>query len=264
MHRKGDLKDGFTVKDPRYKNRGWVPAMKQQLQEQFAALGVVLEKPQPLHEYHEGKGKEAPTIRAKNEAIRENNANYAGWRKAFPQLKESGLKQLMVKAAKDGKVLYIGRQSDGRLGYGMTTVKEWRAAAAKEQAKAQPQAAQKAPEQPQQPQQYQKPQEQLQAAQRAAEQPQAVHIDIDQKARELSELRQTFVDEYTRSLERSEYKVNPIYQQQAYQIESLSKSAAERAKPSSSCKSNGASWDFQGQAEKGTGRENTRFQQVPA
>lgn len=228
VHRKGDLKDGFTVKDPRYKNRGWVPAMKQQLQEQFAALGVVLEKPQPLHEYHEGKGKEAPTIRAKNEAIRENNANYAGWRKAFPQLKESGLKQLMVKAAKDGKVLYIGRQSDGRLGYGMTTVKEWRAAAAKEQAKAQPQAAQKAPEQPQQPQQYQKPQEQLQAAQRAAEQPQAVHIDIDQKARELSELRQTFVDEYTRSLERSEYKVNPIYQQQAYQIESLSKSAAEK------------------------------------
>lgn len=133
VHRKGELKDGFTAKDPRYKSRGWVPAMKQQLQEQFAALGVVLEKPQPLHEYHEGKGKDAPIIRAKNEAIRENNANYAGWRKAFPQLKESGLKQLMVKAAKDGKVLYIGRQPDGRLGYGMTTVKEWRAAAAKEQ-----------------------------------------------------------------------------------------------------------------------------------
>lgn len=100
--------------------------------------------------------------------------------------------------------------------------------AEQERAKAQPQAAQKAPEQPQQPQQYQKPQEQPQAAQRAAEQPQAAHIDIDQKARELSELRQTFVDEYIRSLERSEYRVNPIYQQQAYQIESLSKSAAEK------------------------------------
>lgn len=133
VHRKGDLKDGFTAKDPKYVSRGWVPAMKQQLREQFAALGVELEKPQPLHEYHEGKGKEAPAIRAKNEAIRENNANYAGWRAAFPQLKERSLKQLMVKAAKAGKVLYIGQQPDGRLGYGMTTVKEWRAAAAKEQ-----------------------------------------------------------------------------------------------------------------------------------
>ena len=134
VHRKGELKDGFTAKDPRYKSRGWVPAMKQQLQEQFAALGVVLEKPQPLHEYHEGKGKEAPTIRAKNEAIRENNANYAGWLKHFPQLKEHTLKQLMTKAAKAGKVLYIGQQPDGRLGYGMATVKEWRAAAKEQEA----------------------------------------------------------------------------------------------------------------------------------
>ena len=45
VHRKGDLKDGFTAKDPKYVSRGWVPAMKQQLREQFAALGVELEKP---------------------------------------------------------------------------------------------------------------------------------------------------------------------------------------------------------------------------
>ena len=89
-----------------------------------------------------------------------------------------------------------------------------------------PQAAQRATEQPQQPKQCQKPQ----AAQRAAEQPQKAHVDIDQKARELSELRQTFVDEYARSLERTDYQINPIYQQQAYQIESLAKSVAEKGK----------------------------------
>lgn len=148
VHRKGEMKDGFTAKDTRYKERGWVPAMKQQLKAEFERMGVVMEKPQPLHEYHEGKGKEAPTIRAKNEAIRENNANYAGWRKAFPQLKESALRGLMVKAAKAGKVLYIGQQPDGRLGYGMTTVKEWRAAATKEQQKAAPAASARA-DQPQ-------------------------------------------------------------------------------------------------------------------
>lgn len=102
--------------------------------------------------------------------------------------------------------------------------------AEQEQVKAQPQMAQKAPEQPQQPQQYQKPQEQPQAAQRAAEQPRAAHIDIDQTAKELLELRQTFVDEYARSLERTDYRINPIYQQQIDQIESLSKSMAEKDK----------------------------------
>lgn len=102
--------------------------------------------------------------------------------------------------------------------------------AEQEQAKAQPQPAQKAPEQPQQPWQYQKPQEQPQAAQRAAEQPQAAHIDIDQNARELAELRQTFVDEYARSLERTDYRINPIYEQQVYQLERLAKSVAEKGK----------------------------------
>lgn len=63
-----------------------------------------------------------------------------------------------------------------------------------------------------------------------AEQPRKAHVDIDQKARELSELRQTFVDEYARSLERTDYRINPIYQQQAYQIESLAKSVAEKGK----------------------------------
>lgn len=73
VHRKGEEKGGFTAKDTKYKSRAWVPAMKQQLREQFAALGVVVEKPKLLHEFHEGKGSEAPLIRQKNEVIRENN-----------------------------------------------------------------------------------------------------------------------------------------------------------------------------------------------
>lgn len=144
VHRKGESKGGFTPKDTRYKERGWVSAMKQQLKAEFERMGVVMEKPQPLHEYHEGNGKEAPAIWAKNEAIRENNANYARWRKAYPQLKERSLRQLMVKAAKAGKVLYIKQQPDGRLGYGMITVKEWRVATTKEQQKVAPAASARA------------------------------------------------------------------------------------------------------------------------
>lgn len=73
IHRKGEEKGGFTAKDPKYVSRAWVPAMKQQLRQEFAALGVVMEKPKLLHEFHEGKGKEAPLIRQKNQVIRENN-----------------------------------------------------------------------------------------------------------------------------------------------------------------------------------------------
>ena len=73
IHRKGEDKGGFTAKDPKYVSRAWVPAMKQQLRQEFAALGVVMEKPKLLHEFHEGKGKEASLIRQKNQVIRENN-----------------------------------------------------------------------------------------------------------------------------------------------------------------------------------------------
>lgn len=128
VHRKGELKDGFTVKNPKYASRGWVPAMKQQLKDEFERMGVTIEKPQPLHEYHEGKGDEAPAIRAKNEAIRINNGMYAEWRRLYPQLKESSLKKLMVKAAKAGRVLIIHEQPDGQLVHGTVTVKAWNAA----------------------------------------------------------------------------------------------------------------------------------------
>lgn len=74
VHRKGDLKDGFTAKDPKYATKAWVHTMKQDLRAAFEKMGVVFDKPELLHEYHEGNGSEAPIIHAKNEIIRANNA----------------------------------------------------------------------------------------------------------------------------------------------------------------------------------------------
>ena len=109
VHRKGDMKDGFTAKDPQYKKRSWVPSMKQQLQDQFAAMGVVLEKPQPLHEYHEGRGKGAAAIRTKNELIRANNAQMKEiFPASFPAVTEA-TRELFLDAVKEGKVAHMLR-----------------------------------------------------------------------------------------------------------------------------------------------------------
>ena len=132
VHRKGEEKGGFTAKDPAYVSRGWVPKMKEQLRQEFARLGVVLEKPQPLHEYHEGKGKEAPKIRAKNEAIRVNNALYAEYRKAYPELPERTLRKYMVNAAKEGQLLAIEKR-DGRFYQGLVSLEDWKREQAKPQ-----------------------------------------------------------------------------------------------------------------------------------
>lgn len=107
VHRKGEPKDGFTAKDPQYKKRSWVPSMKQQLRDQFAAMGVILEKPQPLHEYHEGKGKEAPIIRAKNEVIRANNAQYKAITAEHPEIPDKTLRKAARDATMAQEVLHL-------------------------------------------------------------------------------------------------------------------------------------------------------------
>lgn len=147
VHRKGEEKGGFTAKDRRYIARSWVADMKEQLARTFAdRWGVLMEQPEPLHQYHEGKGREAATIREKNRAVKLNNANYPKWRKAYPQIKPSGLKSLMVKGVKQGKVLVVTEQG-GRLMQTFVTPQEWeKALADAEAARKARQTPQKAPE----------------------------------------------------------------------------------------------------------------------
>lgn len=74
VHRKGEEKGGFTAKDKAYTTKGWLANTKDRLKQTFAERwGVKIEKPDYLHQYHEGKGKEAPAIRQKNEVIKAVN-----------------------------------------------------------------------------------------------------------------------------------------------------------------------------------------------
>lgn len=73
VHRKGDLKGGFTAKDPFYGAKPWVAYMKANVLDTLQGMGVNIEASGPLHQYHEGKGAEAPVIHAKNQLIEANN-----------------------------------------------------------------------------------------------------------------------------------------------------------------------------------------------
>lgn len=131
VHRKGELKGEFTAKDTRYKEKGWVPAMKEQLRTEFKERwGVVIDKANPLHEYHEGKGKEAPVIRAKNEAIRATNRNIRALTEAHPELARgrtyNAIKREAVKEAKQGHVTQFVQSPDG-LRVKVYTLETWRA-----------------------------------------------------------------------------------------------------------------------------------------
>ena len=74
LHRKGEEKGGFTAKDKAYTTKGWLADTKERLKQTFTERwGVNIEKPDYLHQFHEGKGKEAPAIRQKNEVIKAVN-----------------------------------------------------------------------------------------------------------------------------------------------------------------------------------------------
>lgn len=74
IHRKGEAKEPFSAKDCKFATREWLHEIKQDLkQTMIEQWGVKFEWKPPLHEFHEGKGSDAPTIRMKNEVIRENN-----------------------------------------------------------------------------------------------------------------------------------------------------------------------------------------------
>lgn len=74
VHRKGEEKGGFTAKDKTYTTKSWLANTKERLKQTFTERwGVNIEKPDYLHQYHEGKGREAPAIRHKNEVIKSVN-----------------------------------------------------------------------------------------------------------------------------------------------------------------------------------------------
>lgn len=75
IHRKGEVKDGFTVKDPKYKDNSWLKDTKVRLKQEFERWGVYEERTTMLHEYHEGKGPASARIHEVNERIRATNHN---------------------------------------------------------------------------------------------------------------------------------------------------------------------------------------------
>lgn len=160
LHRKGEEKGGFTAKDKAYTSKGWLEDTKHRLKTTLAIRwGVNIEKQDFLHQYHEGKGKEAPAIRQKNEAIKINNQYAPLWLNSYPQINKDSFLRLLKKVAKDGNVLIIKEQPDGKLKPFAVTVAHWRADEAKAKAQqekqalsartAQPEPKQEAPKQPQ-------------------------------------------------------------------------------------------------------------------
>lgn len=126
VHRKGELKGSFTAKDPRYTARSWVPQVKSDLQSLMSSRwNVRFEPPEALHEYHEGKGREAAAIRQKNTAIRETNAAISVWHDRFPRIDLEKIKPHMVAAVKKGQVFVLLPGKDGKMNMGAISIPDW-------------------------------------------------------------------------------------------------------------------------------------------
>lgn len=75
FHRKGEEKGGFTAKDKAYGTKEWLSGTKDRLKQTFKERwNFHIQEPRYLHQYHEGKGKDAPTIHTKNEVIKAINS----------------------------------------------------------------------------------------------------------------------------------------------------------------------------------------------
>jgi hypothetical protein len=97
VHRKGDAKGGFSAKDKRFKSKLWAFEVKASLEKQLRNYGVVIEERNPLHEFHEGKGSDAPLIAVKNAVIRENNKRIV----AAGLLPDSPIVKMLISYFKD-------------------------------------------------------------------------------------------------------------------------------------------------------------------
>lgn len=112
VHRKGEVKEPFTAKDPKFATKKWLHEVKAEIRSTLEEMGAKFEKPKLLHEFHEGKGSEAPLIRQKNEVIRENNARLEAL--ASRGMDAGKYSKVLIDLLKQGKVpvLYLDQ---GRL-----------------------------------------------------------------------------------------------------------------------------------------------------
>ena len=113
LHRKGEEKGGFTAKDKAYTTKGWLADTKERLKQTFQERWQVnIEKPDYLHQYHEGKGKEAPTIRTKNEVIKAVNSRLKDLASVGMNVELSALPP--IKANMKNRELVVPYIKDGR------------------------------------------------------------------------------------------------------------------------------------------------------
>lgn len=137
VHRKGDEKGGFTVKDRNYASKKWYADTKERLKQAFVERWQVnIEEPGYFHQYHEGKGKDAPIIREKNEIInainsRLNDMNELGFDSPVEQYRAT-IKEIMsnhqviVPYFKDMTIhLCYGSSTSDMLEFTRNTQAEW-------------------------------------------------------------------------------------------------------------------------------------------
>ena len=116
LHRKGELKEGFTAKDSFFKDKSWLHNKKAELKDLMAdRWAVQFEKPQLLHEYHEGNGSEAPVIKEKNELIRQTNEavkKFERQERPLTSAEEKALRKYALDGVKQGYILHIEPRGD--------------------------------------------------------------------------------------------------------------------------------------------------------
>ena len=105
LHRKGEEKGGFTTKDSRYSDRSWVKSMKIDLFNQLARLGADMERYDPLHQYHEGKGSDSKAIHDKNVLIKQNNEVIKKLSAELPDFPMERLKEIAICCLRENKII---------------------------------------------------------------------------------------------------------------------------------------------------------------
>lgn len=105
VHKKGDLKGGFTAKDTRYTERSWVKDTKANVERVLRFYRADLERPEPLHQYHEGKGRDSSEIHQKNLLIKQNNEVIKKLSGELPDFPMKRLKEIALGCLKENSVI---------------------------------------------------------------------------------------------------------------------------------------------------------------
>lgn len=117
VHRKGDKKGvvcEFSIKNVKYKSKAWLESVKTDLKAHYKILGFQLDDNGLFHQYHEGKGSEAPSIRKKNTLIKRANkfiSNTSKTRTLPPELL-SKIKRATLDTLKSGKFPILSRNNN--------------------------------------------------------------------------------------------------------------------------------------------------------